>query len=201
MSVKSIIRKVQASTQEDRILIDRLFDTDPDVRNLISSAVKRKRVNLQDFYDAVLASRLAPESLAGLAPKDPLAAARLKGMKVKQELLYADGKPLGSEAVAELLGISRQAVSKRKNKAQLLAVSLGKRGYSYPIWQFKDGGVITGLDRVLAALSEFDNWTQLMFMKTGDIRLENRTPLECLIAGDIDRVILAAACYGKQIAA
>jgi hypothetical protein len=56
---------------------------------------------------------------------------------------------------------------------------------------------LTGLDRVLAALAKFDAWTQLMFMKTGDLRLNDRTPLECLVAGDIDAVVNAAACYGK----
>jgi hypothetical protein len=33
-------------------------------------------------------------------------------------------------------------------------------------------------------------------MKTGDLRLNDRTPLECLAIGDIDAVVNAAACYG-----
>jgi hypothetical protein len=176
------------------------LETDRHVRNVVLAAVKNTR-DLQEFYAAVLAARLAPESLAEIAPPDPLAAARLRGMQVKRELLYVDGKPLSSEEVAKFLGISRQAVDKRRKKSQLLAVSLGKRGYYYPIWQFKDGNVIDGLDRVLRVLDEFDPWTQLMFMQTGDIRLNDRTPLECLIAGEIDSVTSAAACYGKTIAA
>ncbi len=118
-------------------------------------------------------------------------------MKVKHELLYSDGQPLRSEEVAQLLGISRQAVDKRRSKGQLLAVSLRKRGYFYPLWQFKDGGVLERLKLLLAALARFDAWTQLMFIKTGDLRLNNRTPLECLVAGNIDAVISAAACYGE----
>ncbi len=199
MSVNSLIKKLQAATPEDRLLIDRLLETDRNVRNVVLAAVKNT-VDLQSFYDKVLAVRLAPESLAEAEP-DPLAAARLRGMQLKHELLYAEGKPLRSEEVAQLLGISRQAVDKRRKKSQLLAVSLGKRGYFYPLWQFKDSGVIDGLDRVLKALGEFDPWTQLMFMQTGDIRLTNRTPLECLVTGEIDMVISAAACYGKAIAA
>lgn len=141
-----------------------------------------------------MAALTAPEVVL---PTDPLASARLRGMKVKQELLYLDGQPLRSEEVAQLLGISRQAVDKRRNKGQLLAVSLGRRGYFYPLWQFRDGAILTGLDRALSALAKFDPWTQLMFMKTGDLRLNDRTPLECLIAGDIDSVVNAAACYGE----
>ncbi len=66
--------------------------------------------------EQAIAALTAPELLAELAPIDPLAVARLKGMKVKQDLLYGDGQPLRSEEVAQLLGISRQAVDKRRSK-------------------------------------------------------------------------------------
>lgn len=136
-----------------------------------------------------------------LENSDPLAAARLKGVIIKRNLLYEDGQPLKSEDVASLLNVTRQAVDKRRKKGQLLGVSLGRRGYLYPIWQFLDGKVLAGLERVLAQLSEYDPWTQLMFFKTGDLRLDGATPLEQLKAGEIDKVVWAASCYGKQIAA
>jgi hypothetical protein len=63
--------------------------------------------------------------------------------------------------------------------------------------EYKGYCVLTGLDRVLDALSKFDDWTQLMFMKTGYLRLNNLTPLECLMTGNIDAVVSAAACYGE----
>ena len=153
--------------------------------------------NQSIILDRIIAALTEPEILAELAPNDPLSIARLKGMRVKQQLLYSDGKPLQVKEVAQLLDISQQAVEQMQCKGKLLAVSLGKQGYFYPHWQFQDGSVLTGLDRVLAALAKFDSWTQLMFMKTGDLRLHSRTPLECLIAGEIDAVVVAAACYGE----
>jgi hypothetical protein len=224
MSVKALCERVQSATLNDQTLIVNLLDASPQFRDTLSTALRESKHhrNLTEFYQSILdvalaashasnvgasphasslektiAALTAPELLAELAPSDPLASARLKGMKVKEELLYSSGQPLRSEEVAQLLGISRQAVDKRRSKGQLLAVSLGKRGYFYPLWQFRDGGVLTGLDRVLIALAKFDAWTQLMFMKTGDLRLNNRTPLECLIAGDVDAVVSAAACYGE----
>jgi hypothetical protein len=216
--------RVQTSTPSDRILIANLLDTSPQFKDVLATALRESKhqSNLARYWQSIMDVALAashasnvtanshssslaqtiaaltsPELLAELAPIDPLASARLRGMKVKQELLYSDGQPLRSEEVAQLLGISRQAVDKRRSKGQLLAVSLGRRGYFYPLWQFRDGAVLIGLDRVLAALAKFDGWTQLMFMKTGDLRLNDRTPLECLVAGDIDAVVNAAACYGK----
>lgn len=126
---------------------------------------------------------------------------RLKGVQVKRQLLYEDGQPLTSEEVAQLLQITRQAVDKRRSKGQLLGVSLGRRGYIYPAWQFREEGVLPGLERVLAVLKDYDPWTALMFLKTGDIHLEGATPLERLQAGDVKAVVRAAECYGEHTAA
>lgn len=152
-------------------------------------------------FEAMVEVFMRPEALKALAPTDPLAAARLKGVQVKHELLYGDGQPLTSEEVASLLHITRQAVDKRRSKGQLLGVSLGRRGYLYPTWQFQAGQVLPGLERVLASLKDYDPWTQLMFLRTGDVRLDGATPLERLQAGDIDAVVWAAECYGTQGAA
>jgi len=142
-----------------------------------------------------------PEVLSQLAPQDPLAAARLKGAMVKQQLLYADGPPLSSAEVAQVLGISRQAVDQRRLKGKLLAVSLGRRGYRYPHGQFQGGQILPALERVLAVLQDADAWTQLMFLLTGDLRLGGQAPLECLQRGDVEAVVEAAASYGNQGAA
>ena len=219
-----LIDRIQTSTPSDQVLIANLLDTTPQFRATLATALReaKQQKNLAQYWQSIvdvalaashasnvmtnsdgsslaqmIAALTSPELLAELAPIDPLAGARLRGMKVKQELLYSDGQPLRSEEVAQLLGISRQAVDKRRNKGQILAVSLGRRGYFYPLWQFRDGAVLTGLDRILTALANFDGWTQLMFMKTGDLRLDDHTPLECLVAGDIDAVVTAATCYGK----
>ncbi|NJO85858.1 MAG: hypothetical protein HC818_03905 [Synechococcaceae cyanobacterium RM1_1_27] len=141
------------------------------------------------------------ESLQLFHSPNPLAAARSRGVQIKHELLYEEGDPLTSEQVAKFLGITRQAVDKRRSKLQLLAITTGRRGYLYPLEQFQDQGVIPGLDRVLQVLKDYSPWTQLMFLKSGDIRLEGKTPLECLKAGEVDQVIWAAQHYGEQGAA
>ncbi len=224
MSTQKLIDRVQNSSPIEQRLISNLLDTSVQFKDALSTVLleSKQHKNLTAYWQTVIDVSLAathasnvtanpqaqgleqmiialtaPELLVELAPADPLAAARLRGMKVKQELLHGDGSPLKSDEVAQLLGISRQAVDKRRSKGQLLAVSLGKRGYYYPLWQFQTDGILPGLDLVLAALAQFDAWTQLMFMKTGDLRLNNLTPLECLIAGDINGVVDAARCYGE----
>lgn len=154
------------------------------------------------YFTEMVKTLSKPEIIKEFAPKtDPLTSARLRGQQMKIELLYQDDNPLSSEQVGALLRISRQAVDKRRNQGKLFGLSLGRRGYLYPSWQFQDGTILAGLEKVLTALEEYDDWTKLMFFKTGDLRLNDKTPLECLQAGEIDNVILAAESYGKLTAA
>ncbi|MEP7054505.1 MAG: hypothetical protein ABI912_04585 [Actinomycetota bacterium] len=59
---------------------------------------------------------------------------------------------LTTEQVGALLGgASRQAVSARRGRGGLLAITVGTTAY-HPDWQFGPEGVVTGLGRVLDAL-------------------------------------------------
>lgn len=228
MNEKTLLQQVQAATPEDRKLIESLLTAPPEIKLSLLCVLSQttKQTGKSKFLQYVLKAAIAisqetkitvsdrnlgfeemvkvftrPEALKILAPTDPLAAARLKGVQVKQQLLYGNEQPLTSEEVAALLRMTRQAVDKRRLKGQLLGVSLGKRGYLYPGWQFQSGQVLPGLERVLAALKHNDPWTKLMFMKTGDVRLDGATPLERLQAGDIEAVVQAAESYGTHRAA
>jgi hypothetical protein len=150
---------------------------------------------LKSLIDNILSS----EFLAQLEPNDPLLEAKLKGVRHKLELLNDRGKKaLTSSEVAALLGISRQAVDNRRKNKSLLGLSLGSRGYRYPAWQFIDNRILPGWERVLSNMEHLDDWSKLIFMLTGDIRLDNKTPLECLKNTQIDEVISAARAYGLQ---
>jgi hypothetical protein len=123
----------------------------------------------------------------------------VEGIQHKEELLNYQGKQaLTSSEVAAVLGISRQAVDNRRKNKTLLGLSLGNRGYRYPTWQFSNGSVLTGWSEVLKNMEHLDDWSKLIFMLTGDIRLNNQTPLECLKGSQTDEVISAASAYGLQ---
>jgi hypothetical protein len=142
-----------------------------------------------------------PEVLKHLAGIDPLMPARIRGIRLKQELLNTEGGTISSEQVAKLLNLTRQGVDKRRASGKLIGISMGRRGYAYPLWQFQDGQVLSGLEVVLKAMKERAPWTQVMFMLTSDLHLDGETPLARLRQGDIDSVVQAARCYGEQGAA
>lgn len=129
---------------------------------------------------------------------DPLAAARARGAGLRRTLLDEQGPTLSAEEAGERLGISRQAVDKRRLTGRLVAVELGARGYRYPAWQFHDGDVLPGLPEVLAALGPRDAWSLLAFFGTPNEACGGASPRAVLEAGEVGRVLRAARAWTEQ---
>jgi hypothetical protein len=136
--------------------------------------------------------------VAELAAEDPILASKLRGVELRQEMLEKSGGVLSSGRVADLLKISRQAVDKRRVANQLLALTQGRRGYSYPNFQFEDGKTLDGLEEVLKTLGALDPWMQLRFFTSPHERLGNKTPIEALRRGNVKEAVRAASGYGEQ---
>lgn len=147
---------------------------------------------------SILLERLADTELPVTVP---LARARLRGILAMRQILHAEGGTFTVNQVKDLLGISRQAVDKRRKADQLLAVELPRRGLLYPVWQFAESGTLPGLIETLGVLRPHDSWARLRFFVTRNDRLAGRRPLDLLRKGDIERVLRAAEMFGEHGAA
>ena len=165
--------------------------------DLPSSTIEAATGAPTDFLVALEALSSAPGT-AQLIADDPLLAAKIRGLKRKRQMLEIAGGALSSGQVAEVLNISRQAVDKRRSANQLLALTQGRRGYSYPSFQFEDGKTIRGLEQVLGQLTVLDPWMQMAFFTSPNERLEGITPIEGLQKGLIEEVANAASGYGEH---
>lgn len=152
-------------------------------------------------YAVLLALLDRPEALAALRHRDPLAPARIRGLRSRDALLASDGGTCSAQEVGAMLDITRQAVDNRRKRGKLVAVELGRRGYAYPAWQFQGGAVLPGLDRVLATFPEPGTWALIAFMLNGNAWLSGERPLDALRNGRIEDVVRAASHYGEQNAA
>ena len=148
---------------------------------------------------ASLLSDLAPLSV-DLSAVDPFMEAMARGAAIKQELLVSGGGGLTSGQVARALGITRQAVDKRRNRRALLAVPNGSGEYVYPVCQFTPDGVIPGLEEVLRAFQVRNPWTQLSVLLASAPALGGKTILEVLKSGLIEKAIAIVASFGEQAA-
>jgi hypothetical protein len=68
------------------------------------------------------------ELLEDLRSFEPLAPAFLRGIEARNQLLNENGGSLTGEQVAGVLGITRQAVEKRRSSGNLLGLTAGPKG-------------------------------------------------------------------------
>jgi hypothetical protein len=139
------------------------------------------------------------EVLQSVFGKAPLAAARMRGLLAKKNLLQAEGGLVTASEFAEQLGVARQTIHQRLQRGELFSVGEGDR--KLPAWQaFKDK-TLPGLGEVLAALDENDGMTRLVFFLSPVSLLDGQRPLDFLRSGEprnLARVIHAAQTYGEH---
>lgn len=175
------------------------------VRGLMSLALNMDSGAIEDAVAAssdlgvVLSAMESGSGMKIVSESDPLAAARLRGLQMKLQVLEKAGGALQPGDVAELLRMSRQAVGKRRKTGKLLALSTGKRGFEYPACQFGEGGVVPSLAEVLAAfVDDVDPWMRLAFLVTPHSSLNDETPLDLMWRGEIEPVIRLATNVGEH---
>lgn len=189
------------STPLHAALVARLLKAVADVAEDVEERLAAEAVS--ESSDPLTLVRLLeqPQMLDELRAVAPLAPARLRGIAARKRLIELAGGALSADEAAEALGLTRQAVDKRRRGGKLLALSAGKRGYRYPAFQFVSGGVLPGLERVLGTLSHHDAWMRLSFLVNRSSDLNDESPIAVLKKGDIEAVLLAAAAFGEHGAA
>src|SRR5207248_3449200 len=168
----------------------------------LSDEALTKAASADDNWIAMLRAMQSPEGLKRLQAADPLAQAFLRGIEARRRLIKDNGGVRTTEQVAEFLGISPQAVNKRRTSRKLLALTFRRRGYMYPAWQFDPiRGTLPGLEEVLLTLSHQDEWMQNIFFVSGNTRLNDRRPLDLMREGRVEAVIEAARSFAEHGAA
>jgi len=146
---------------------------------------------------------LASPAAAGILAKSthPLAASLMRGVERRRQLLAMEEGTASGQEIAEALGISRQAVDKRRRAGDLLAVPSGSGDWRYPWWQLKEGKVLPGFEKIMAALGGASPWLRMDFFLSPDERLDGRRPLDALRSGgkgEIELVLQSARAEGEQ---
>ena len=171
------------SRTEHPVFFSRAFNALSSITNELSSqSVEELTASPTDFellVNAVSATSTAAASTDG----DPLIRAKLRGIEHRKRILEKLGGTLSAEQVSELIGISRQAVDRRRSQNRLIGLTQGKRGYAYPAFQFEDGKTLDGLKEVLDALSGHDPWMQSIFFANGNDRLNRQNSTRCAPSG------------------
>jgi hypothetical protein len=129
-----------------------------------------------------------------------LANALARGISTRRKLMEAEGGSLSAEAAAGVLGISKTAILKRYQKGQLMAWRQERQNAArFPVWQFQEHQVLTGLADVLKRLNaagRLDDFGRMLFFLSKTGFLDGKRPLDSLREGDLKKVLQAAEGYG-----
>ena len=117
-----------------------------------------------------------------------LAQADKRGSQTAIKTLASDEMVTSSE-MTTLIGISRQAVDKRRLAGQLLALKGGPRTLKYPRWQIlPTGQVVPGLEEILGRF-DGDTWAAYRMLKEIAPDGTDRPLYELLREGELDTVL------------
>ncbi|CAK12424.1 helix-turn-helix domain-containing protein [Rhizobium johnstonii] len=164
-----------------------------------TSALERISANVpaKDLADALsaptdagsLAQLLSRSDMVGAAINDldPLVPALARNVEHRQNLVERAGGTMSAEDAGRILGISRQAVDKRRRAGTLLAVREGS-DWRYPLCQLDQGEVIGGISDVVRGFAAAGPWVALDFLLASDTALGGRTALQALRDGDREAV-------------
>lgn len=119
---------------------------------------------------------------------DPLVPALARNVEHRQRLLKIAGGVLSAEEAARTLGITRQAVDKRRRSNTMLAVR-ERSDWRYPVCQFHEGEVVVGISDVVRGFASAGPWATLDFLLAPDTVLAGRAPLEMLREGEREPVL------------
>ncbi|MGO7871457.1 helix-turn-helix domain-containing protein [Rhizobium leguminosarum] len=164
-----------------------------------TSALERISANVpaKDLADALsaptdagsLAQLLSRSDMVGAAINDldPLVPALARNVEHRQNLVERADGTMSAEDAGRILGISRQAVDKRRRAGTLLAVREGS-DWRYPLCQLDQGEVIAGISDVVRGFAAAGPWVALDFLLASDTALGGRTALQALRDGDREAV-------------
>ncbi len=203
LSSRPLRASVQAAVEKTShpIFLARAVDALRDLEQLLPKERIEQAASAPNNYLVLLTALSASQVATQLHQADPLAAARLRAIPRQVALLKDFGGALSAEQAAQWLGISRQAVDKRRRRGLLIGLTQGRRGYAYPVWQFEAGRTLPHLEKVLEALSGHDPWMQMTFFLNGNDRLDGQRPLDALRQGQLEPVLQAASALGEHGAA
>lgn len=156
-------------------------------------------------------SRLSPTDLAkytgvafeltftGSRREEKLANAMARGVSVREKMATEEGGSMSAEEAARFLGMAKQSALNLYHQGKLLGWRSEKQGaVRFPVWQFRDGERLPGLDQVLAKLSAcgiLDDWGKIGFFLQQHRLSESRRPLDLLRENKVDHVLRIAEAY------
>ncbi len=158
-----------------------------------------KVLSMADPFSGMGVAMQRAATAEAAAIRDPLAAARLRGVDTRQRMIEDAGGLLRLSEAAERLGVTPQAVAGRRTRGTILAVPAANGEWLYPVCQFAEYDLVPGIDAFLRAFQEdVDPWTHLSVLLAESSRFGGKSALDLLKEGRKEDARTIAGTYGEQ---
>ena len=150
--------------------------------------VKNVHVEVAAIAKAVVNVRFKLEH----QPNNAVDRAKERGLFLRESAKQEEGGSVSADEAARRLGISKTSVLNRFKNGRLLGWRETKQNAArFPVWQFSEDGILTGLSEVLSILSQspqIDDWGRIMFFLNPRDSLRGKRPLDALSEGNVSQV-------------
>lgn len=116
----------------------------------------------------------------------------------RRQALHEEGQLLGSAQICDLLGITRQALSKAVHDRRMFWVDGPAGAQWYPAFYATSGANRKHVEQVCVALRELPGGAKWQFFTTPKHSLGGKTPVEALEQGSLDEVVRTAGAFSER---
>lgn len=182
-----------------RAFSERLHEVVDRLAEVADLATIEKVLSMADPFSGMGVAMHQAATADAVILRDPLAAARLRGVEAREQLVDEAGGLLRLSQVADRLGVTPQAVTGRRLRETILAVPMPNGEWVYPACQFADVDLVSGMDAFVRAFADdVDPWTKLSVLIAPSRRFGGKSALELLSEGREEEATSIAGTYGVQ---
>lgn len=159
----------------------------PAIRNEIEKA----RTNAKSAVRAAFRT----SSTQSLDPR--YAAALARGVIARKKMATAEGGAISPARAAQILQVTERTVIRRWCAFRMIAWR-DENGIHFPIWQFRHGKLLAGVEKVLQVFRSDDQWRVLLYFLGARYSLNRERPLDLLRRGEAAKVVAHAKALAED---
>jgi hypothetical protein len=157
--------------------------------------IKMENVKIRTNVKSSVKAAPCTSSTPSLDPR--YAAAIARGVIAKKKMASAEGGAISPARAAQVLGVTERTVIKRWCAFRMIAWR-DEKGVHFPVWQFRNGKLLSGVETVLKVFRSDDQWRLMLYFLGARRSLNLERPLDMLRRGEAAKVVSHAKALAED---
>ena len=121
------------------------------------------------------------------------------GLSIVETAKTTEGGAWTGAELNERFGLNPSTLHRRRKEHRVVFWRDARHDFHYPQWQFTPtGALITGIDEVLNTFKSPDEWRIMRYFLVPRHQLGERTPLDLLRNGEVEKVLAHARAHAEE---